>query len=216
MNSRERKRFRAIPEKIVCRRVFRMARERSIANSLRRQIFDPKGRAEMATLLQSRNIPDLPERLLDGPFQPKTRLRKKRYATRFSDGSFPVFYCSLEPATAEAEIKHWIAKMGRPGRPRTVWYLLFSCNFYGVVRDVRPMRALWPQLAHDSDYGFCNALGAEAVKAGLDALLAPSARKTEGTNLPVFARASIGDPERRALVAVTYDPSTGAMSVAER
>ena len=40
------------------------------------------------------------DELLDGPFQPKPRLRSR---TGFSDGSFPVLYSSLDAATAEAE-----------------------------------------------------------------------------------------------------------------
>ena len=32
------------------------------------------------------------EELCEAPFRPKTRLKKAGYATRFSDGSFPVFY----------------------------------------------------------------------------------------------------------------------------
>ena len=73
----------------------------------------------------------------------------------------------------------------------------------------------WPELTHDSDYGFCNALGAEAVESGLDGLLTPSARKDHGTNLPVFRRRAIDNPVVEARVAVTLDPSTGEVSSRE-
>ena len=33
------------------------------------------------------------------------------------------------------------------------------------------MHADWPALTHDSDYGFCNGLGTEAVDSDLDGLL---------------------------------------------
>ena len=77
------------------------------------------------------------------------------------------------------------------------------------------MRAKWPRLTHDSDYRFCNELGAEAVKSDLDGLLAPSARKAAGTNLPVFRRRAIDRPVVQARVAVTLDPSTGDVSTRE-
>ena len=77
------------------------------------------------------------------------------------------------------------------------------------------MRAKWPQLTHDSDYRFCNALGTEAVESDLDGLLAPSARKDTGTNLPVFQRRAIDSPVVQACVAVTLDPSTGDVSTRE-
>ena len=77
------------------------------------------------------------------------------------------------------------------------------------------MRAKWPRLTHDSDYRFCNGLGAEAVKSNLDGLLAPSARKDTGTNLPVFRRQAIERPVVQARVAVTLDPSTGNVTMRE-
>ena len=46
------------------------------------------------------------------------------------------------------------------------------------------MRAKWPQLTHDSDYRFCNALGAEAVESDLDGLLAPKGHWNESTGVP--------------------------------
>ena len=40
---------------------------------------------------------------LNGPFRTKRRLRRQ---TRFSDGSFPVFYSSLDTSAVEAKVKH--------------------------------------------------------------------------------------------------------------
>lgn len=74
----------------------------------------------------------------------------------------------------------------------------------------------WPALTHDSDYGFCNDLGAEAVAARLDGLLTPSARRPNGTNLPVFRRRAVSNPVVQALVAMTLVPSSGKVTVSER
>ncbi len=74
----------------------------------------------------------------------------------------------------------------------------------------------WPDLTHDSDYHFCNDLGAEAEASDLDGLLTPSARRLNGTNLPVFRRRAVSNPVIHGLVAVTLDPSSGEVAVSER
>ena len=74
----------------------------------------------------------------------------------------------------------------------------------------------WPGLTHDSDYRFCNNLGIEAATSGLDGLLTPSARRTNGTNLPVFRRRAVSNPVVHALVAMTLGPSSGEVAVSEK
>ncbi len=70
-------------------------------------------------------------------------------------------------------------------------------------------------MVHESDYTFCNELGAEAKRLEIDALVTPSARH-EGSNLPVFTRESISDPNVEALVALTYLPDSGEVAVDSR
>ena len=204
----------SIPTATLRLRVFRLANQGSVSEFLQEQGLDERGIDEIKVLLQSRGIDNSLEELCDAPFRPKPRLQKAGYATRFSDGSFPVLYTSLEAETAESEIQHWFLKIvGRPVRRRTAYYSRFACDFNGTAKDLRPEKPKWPRLTHDSDYLFCNRLGAEAVKLRLDGLLTPSARRTTGTNIPVFARKSISNPGDRVLVAVTYDPSTGKVSL---
>ncbi len=170
----------------------------------------------MFGLLASQGISDNTEELCEAPFR-FTQLQEGKIPTRFSDGSFPVFYSSLEPETAEAERKYWFQKSaGNPTTARTAYYSRFSCHFDGSIKDLWPMHTNWPKLTHDSDYGFCNGLGAEAVTTDLDGLLTPSARRPNGTNLPVFRRRAISDPKIHALVAMTLDPSSGEVALSER
>jgi len=129
-----------------------------------------------------------------------------------------VFYSALEPETAAAEIKYWFVKFaGTPTRPRTAYYSRVSFEFDGSVKDLRPKHEAWPELTHDNDndYRFCNSLGAEAVAAELDGLVTPSARRSDGTNLPVFRRRAISNPVVHALVAVTLDPLTREIVLTE-
>ena len=196
--------------------VFRFANQKWYAGHFRAQGFDDENVNEMFDLLASRGISDKPEDLCDGPFRP-TQLQQDKIPTRFSDGSFPVFYSSLEPETAEAEIKFLFLKnVSEPNKPRTAYYSRFSCHFDGTIKDLRPMHADWPKLTHDSDYGFCNGLGAEAVATDLDGLLTPSVRKPNGTNLPVFTRRAVSNPVVHALVAMTLDPASGEVYISEK
>ena len=195
---------------------FRFAIQKRYADHFRVQGFDDESVREILSLLASRSISDKPEELCDGPFRP-TQLQKDKLPTRFSDGSFPVFYSSLDPETAEAEAQHSFRKYaGKPTTARTAYYSRFSCRFDGSIKDLRPMHEDWPALTHDSDYGFCNDLGAEAVAARLDGLLTPSARRPNGTNLPVFRRRAVSNPVVQALVAMTLVPSSGKVTVSER
>ena len=133
--------------------------------------------------------------LLDAPFRPKRRLEKTGFAvTRYSDGSFAVFYGALEKETAIAEMRHHFTSRfaGKPDAVRVARYRRFVCDFTGSVKDLRPMRNAWPALTRGTDYRLCNRLGVEAKEMSLDGLLAPSAR-CDGTNIPVFERSALSN-----------------------
>ena len=200
----------------VSERVYRMAQRRDDTDILRRYGSDEAQMTEMNELLTSRRISDDLQELCDAPFKRKPAFEETGHITRFSDGSFPVFYSSLEPETVKSEISHWIPKvMGTPKTKRTLYYVMFSCKFNGEAKDLRPKAEedAWRDLVHENDYKFCNALGSEAVKTGLKGLLTPSARRTGGTNVPVFCRDAIDSPRECAVLAVTYDPLTEEVSM---
>ena len=197
--------------------VIRLATQQQNVDFLRAQEFDDQSVNEMLDFLLSRNISDNPEDLCDDAFKPKPQLLKVEDRTRFSDGAYSVFYSSLESETAKAEVRHSFRKYaGKPTATRTAYYSRFSCRFDGSVKDLRPMRTAWSGLTHDSDYRFCNDLGVESVASDLDGLLTPSARRPDGTNLPVFKRRAISNPVVHGQVAMTLDPSSGDIAVIER
>ena len=205
--------LKSIPTETSHLRVFRLASQSSLSEFLQAQGVDELGAYEIRMLLQSRGMGDSPEELCDAPFRPKPMLRKSGHRTRFSDGSFLVFYSSLDPETTEAEIRHWFPTIvGRPTQQRTAYFSRFACDFNGTTKDLRSKKNKWPKLLHNSDYQFCNRLGSEAVQLGLDGLLTPSARRKSGTNLPVFTRKSISNPGESVLLAITYDPATENVS----
>ncbi len=164
----------------------------------------------MREFLNAHGMYDSLEKLVNAPFLSKRRLYGSGYPTsRFSDGSFPVGYFSLEPETAEAEALYRFCKKfaGKPNRERIAWYSSFTCDFLGLTKDLRPMRTVWPNLMHDNDYTFCSRLGVEAVSEDLDGLLVPSVRKSGGTNVPVFARRALSNPRAHSLVEIRCDVS---------
>ena len=200
----------AIPTRAEQTELIRLAHHPELSEFFQEQGLSERGIDEVLQFLEARGVITEPEDLVDGVFRPKPQLAKTQ-ATRFSDGSFPVLYGSMEAPTAEAEIKHWFSTQvsGKPTHERTAWYRRFSYQFNGDVKDLRPQQTEWPDLTHDNDYQFCNRLGAEAVAASLDGLLAPSARNPDGTNLPAFTRRAVSNCRRGGLVSITYDPQTG-------
>ena len=170
---------------------------------------DSKSLDEMRELINSSGLPDISELLLDEPFRHQKKPWRRRFRSRYSDSSFPVFYASLEARTAEEEVKYHFANVfgGNVRRERTSYYWRFSCRFEGTAKDLRPMLDEWPDLIHLEDYRFCNGLGREARAIRLDAFLAPSARRRGGTNVPVFERRALSNVNRLERVSVTSGPT---------
>ena len=175
--------------------------------------LDARSQQELKDLLEASGHVESIEEVFDAPFRRKPRLGM---VTRYSDGSYPVFYSSLDLATTEAEVAHWFMKSfhGRPERRRTAYYQRFACSFEGTEKDLRNKRSEWPELVRGDDYTFCNRIGAEAIQPGLDGLIAPSARLEAGSNVPVFKRQAVSNPEPRGVVTVAFDPQRGEVTTA--
>lgn len=192
-------------------KVFRLGQFSQVNDHLDSLQLDAQSRNELDELAKASRSKGGLKHLVDASFR---RKRKFKRQTRFSNGSFPVFYSSLESATAKAEISHWIPEfLGKPKTPRKARFILFSCLFEGRRIDLRSKTAKWPDLIHESDYSFCNRTGAEAVRMKLDGLVTFSARRPNGVNLPVFSRNALSNPEFLTLVEFNYDPGTSKVSI---
>ena len=201
-----------IPTAYSLRRIYRLTSLPEHDELLAELELDDLSEQELSDLIASGRGTSL-EEPWDAPFRPKRRLNR---ATRYSDGSYSVFYSALDPATAEAEVAHWFKKEfgGRPQGQRSAYYRCFTCLFEGQEKDLRDKQSEWPELVHDSDYTFCNRIGADAVRLELDGLVVPSARRDNGSNLPVFKRSAIRDPAAQDLVKITLDHRTGEIAIA--
>jgi hypothetical protein len=186
--------------------VFRFASERGLPETLRAMGLDPEDVRETLGFLGEHMVSERPEALLDGPFEDKPQLRPQ--PSRFSDGTWKVFYSALDLETARTEVAHAFvrAALEGPAGPRYCRY--FRCACRGRGADLRPLVAEWPALLGDQ-WELCQGLGREGVRAGLDAFLAPSARAPQGTNVAVFSRPALADPVILGLAAVRRDPVSG-------
>ena len=172
--------------------------------------LDPQSDKELREIRSKAGYRPDPNALLDAPFGMKRRYREH---SRFSDGSFPVFYSSLDMETAQAEICfHFLKYCGAPENIRPVHYQQLSCTFDGSEKDLRSKLAEWPHLTHETNYAFCNKLGAEARESGVDGLVTPSARH-DGTNLPVFNRKALSNAQLGEVVQLRLNPATGKYSI---
>jgi hypothetical protein len=197
------------------RATFRYASQEEDRNILQEMGMDPENAEEMLVFLLARNKTGSLKSLLDKPFELKFQLAPE--PTRFSDGTIPVFYSALEPETAEVETFAWYAKyaLRNASQERTAYYQRIACDFQGDVKDLRPHLQTLPCLIQDEAEGYpdCNRIGIEAFGEGIYGLLTPSARKLEGTCLPVFRREALSNPQSQALVAFKFDPSSGKTSI---
>jgi hypothetical protein len=135
--------------------------------------------------------------------------------TRYSDGTWKVFYSALEPETCEAERAYWCFRnvQSDPPATRQFHYREFRCRLNGTGYDLRPMRDKWPFLTGDtSTYPKCQDVAREARTALASALLCPSARHKDGTTAPVFVREVLSDGTILGLVHIQID-ANGRISI---
>lgn len=104
-----------IPTERNRRRVYRLASLPKDDDFLEELGLDARSRQELRDLLETTGRFESLAEALNAPLRRKPRLEM---ATRFSDGSCPVFYSSLDSETAEAEVAHWFRK-SFGGSPRT-------------------------------------------------------------------------------------------------
>ena len=120
-------------------------------------------------------------------------------ASRFSDGSFGVWYGSESVETTVYESAyHWyrgflsdagFEQMAVIAERKVYWV---ACN--AALLDFRQAAAIQPDLLHPSDYRFCQTVGSRIRREGHPGLLTPSVRRPAGENLAIFNPAVLSNP----------------------
>ena len=120
-------------------------------------------------------------------------------ASRFSDGSFGVWYGSESVETTVYESAyHWyrgllsdagFEQMAVIAERKVYWV---ACN--AALLDFRQAAETQPDLLHPSDYTFCQAVGSRIHREGHPGMLTPSVRRPAGENLAIFNPAVLSNP----------------------
>lgn len=120
-------------------------------------------------------------------------------ASRYSDGTFPIWYASLDSETALHETIHHFIKeiMAIEGidknkaiiRERVVYGVF--CQ--GVLIDLTKKKEIYPELMADH-YGYTQKIGKQLSEQGYPGLLVPSARYQNGINATIFKQSILLNP----------------------
>lgn len=118
-------------------------------------------------------------------------------ASRFSDGSFPVWYGSLDSLTSIYETTNHMIKSEMSikqdeeviVRERTIYDVF--CR--GVLIDLTRKKKYYPELVSEN-YQTTQQIGKQLSQQGYPGLLSPSARYHSGINVNIFKQEILNDP----------------------
>lgn len=120
--------------------------------------------------------------------------------SRFSDGSFGVWYASQDALTTVFEtVHHWcngfLADAGFVRDGVATQRKVYSVQLNAALVDLRPAIAKFPQLVSPVDYSLCQSLGARLSREGHPGLVTLSARQPSGVNLAAFTPKVLSEPQ---------------------
>ena len=143
--------------------------------------------------------------IIDYPFKSEPYL-----FTRFGDGTYGVWYGSLEMKTTVFETGfHMIkAELAVEGLDEVVVRERAVCRVRcrAILIDLRGKQKSFAKLLAD-DYGFTQQIGRRMNKEGHPGILVPSAR-IKGTNLVIFNPDVLSDPRLHCYLTYFFDPLT--------
>ncbi len=108
--------------------------------------------------------------------------------SRFSAGSFGVFYAARDRATAVAETRYhharFLAATAQPALhlPMRLYHVAIDARLH----DLRPATAVLPDVYHPDDYSAARALGARLHAAGSAGVAFRSVRQPRGQNVGLY------------------------------
>ncbi len=102
--------------------------------------------------------------------------------SRFSDGSYGVFYCARTRDTAIAEIRHHAAVFmtATSEQPMRLQMRLYSVGAKGDAIDLRKASRADPPIVDPNDYGHAQGIGRQLRAEGALGILYPSVRHPGG------------------------------------
>ena len=162
---------------------------------------EPEQLDEIKSILKRSGSTSSAEDIIDSAFLPSKEFSTDFPSTRFSDGTFGVYYSALEENSCKREVEYHIGREiienNSESIPYTRHYHLISCDYSGTTADLRGREVDHAELVSQdrSGYPFCQALAVDARNSYIDGFFTPSARQVGGTCVPVFARPALSDPK---------------------
>jgi hypothetical protein len=127
--------------------------------------------------------------------------------SRFSDGSWGVYYAAQDLDTAIAEVSHhralFLARTAEP--PMDLDLRLVSATLQAALHDLRPLRQARPAVYDPADYGAARALGGALRAAGSWGVLYHSVRRAGGLCAGVFRPKALQRAREAAHIALHWD-----------
>lgn len=127
--------------------------------------------------------------------------------SRFSDGSYGVFYCAREKETAIAETRYHSALfMGATNEPpMRLQMRLYAVEVEGEAADLRQAALAEPRIIDPDDYGHAQGLGRKLRAEGALGILYPSVRMPGGECLAALRTGMLSDCLHAAYLEYNWD-----------
>jgi hypothetical protein len=127
--------------------------------------------------------------------------------SRFSDGTYGVFYCARSRATAIAETRYHSALFlaATNEAPLRQQMRLYTVQAQGDAVDLRETPSLDPAVLSPTDYSAGQALGRAAREAGAPGIVYPSVRDTSGECLAAFRTTLLRDCHHAAYLEYNWN-----------
>ncbi len=130
--------------------------------------------------------------------------------SRFSDGSFGVFYAGAELATAIAETKHHRARFMRAtSQPRMELDMrVYAVDLDDALHDISELQVSLPRVYHTDDYAGGQALGTRLRAEGSSGIVYASVRHAGGACAAVFRPRCLSNPRQERHLCYVWNGQT--------
>ncbi len=137
-------------------------------------------------------------------------------ASRYGDGTYPVWYGSLDLDTTMHETAWHMRNelLCIEGLEQTVVRerSIYHIECRALLIDLSAKASEYPGLI-DNDYAFSQQVGRRVQVEGHPGLLAPSARSPEGINTVIFRENVLSNPQLQCYLTYFFDPAQSQMRI---
>lgn len=142
------------------------------------------------------------------------------FPTRYSDGSYTVWYGCQDPLTTIYETGYHMVREALDLRdhPRPIVHRrsVYRVDCTAILMDLSRNGRYYSRLTDPVSYTFTQRVGQRVRGEGHPGLLVPSARHAKGINLVIFTPAVLSNPELRQGLTYRLEPSSLELRVYHR